>query len=122
MARKSLNKPAKSFLNKIINGIDLDTHYIGYSIYTSFCKCNTYVYHDRKTIINITRHNNTIVLHLVDLNEFELFDALLRQMDDKYDINNKIKSLDDFVKTFTANQFGIYKFGNLNIIFGEDRC
>lgn len=122
MACKSLNNSVKLFLNKIINGVDVNTHYIGYSTYTSICKCNTYVYHDHKTIINITKHNNTIVLHLVDLNEFELFDALLRQMDDKYDIDNKIKSVNDFVKTFITNQFGIYEFGNLNIIFGEDRC
>ena len=122
MACDSLNDSVKSFLNKIINGIDVNTHYIGYSTYTTICKCYTYVYHDHKTIINITRRNNTIVLHLVDPNEFELFDDLLRQMDDKYDINNEIKSLNDFVKTFTANQFGIYKFGNLNIILGGDRC
>lgn len=102
----------KEILDAAINRGDIDTKYHGLSAYTTVGGGLTYVFKDKKRIIDISRYSFKpgITLTLYDSSEFEKLDYILRKYDNEYNkSNSKTLTYLDFVSKYTADKFGTYK-------------
>lgn len=108
-----LDKVVKEVLDAAINCTDIDTRYHGFSTHTVIGNNLTYIFKDKKRIIDISRYTfgSCVTVTLYDSSEFDKLDYIIRKYDEEYDISNK-KSLTylGFVKKYTADQFGTYRF------------
>lgn len=107
-----LEKNEKEILDVAINRGNINTKYRGLSTYTIVGGGLTYIFKDKKRIIDISRYSFKpgITLTLYDSSEFEKLDYILRKFDEEYDKSN-LNSLTylEFVSKYTADKFGTYK-------------
>ena len=107
-----LEKIEKEILDAAINRGDIDTKYQGLSTHTIIGGGLTYIFKDKKRIIDISRYSFKpgITLTLYDSSEFEKLDYILRKFDEGYDKSNPNPlTYLEFASKYTADKFRTYK-------------